>query len=280
MKTMFLIQSLLFSLVLGCGLYAQDFSRGYKQISCTITPIDRKVVRGVHPHIPAEKDQLKKSSKVVSTNWSGYVAAADFTTPSVNSVSAVYGSWIVPTIGTNSNSYAAFWIGIDGYTSSTVEQIGTSHSFVNGVKKHFAWFEMYPRGSFSVGGFPLAAGDVISASVVYSGDGIFTMNIYNNTREVYATVPTIYTKSLTAKRSCAEWIVEAPFLNGTLPLNNFTTAYLWGCIANISGILSLMNNSSWPNTAITMITNTGTPKAIPSVSLQDNSSFFITWKHA
>jgi len=54
-----------------------------------------------------------------STNWSGYAA----TTGTYTSVSA---SWTEPT-GTCSGSakYSSFWVGLDGYNSSSVEQTGS-----------------------------------------------------------------------------------------------------------------------------------------------------------
>src|SRR5215467_11203890 len=53
-----------------------------------------------------------------STNWSGYAA----TTGTYTSVSA---SWIQPAGNCPSwfgSQYAAFWVGLDGFSSSTVEQ--------------------------------------------------------------------------------------------------------------------------------------------------------------
>ena len=54
-----------------------------------------------------------------STNWSGYAG----TTGTYTSVSA---SWTEPT-GTCSGSakYSSFWVGLDGYNSSSVEQTGS-----------------------------------------------------------------------------------------------------------------------------------------------------------
>src|SRR5437763_17036510 len=61
-------------------------------------------------------------AKAQSTNWSGY---ADTQTSS--RYSKVTGSWTEPkgTCGSQRLSYAAFWSGIDGFSSSTVEQDGT-----------------------------------------------------------------------------------------------------------------------------------------------------------
>ena len=57
-------------------------------------------------------------------------------------MSAVYGSWIVPTVSGSSSgkTYSAVWVGIDGYASdSTVEQIGTEQDVVNGTPVYQAW---------------------------------------------------------------------------------------------------------------------------------------------
>lgn len=56
-----------------------------------------------------------------STNWSGYAVLG-------SSFTSAQGSWIVPTAncsGVRGEQYAAFWVGLDGYNSDTVEQTGT-----------------------------------------------------------------------------------------------------------------------------------------------------------
>ncbi len=170
-------------------------------------------------------------------------------------------------------------MGIDGYSSSAVEQIGTEHDYRKGKQAHYAWFEMYPRASYEIVGFPVRPGDVISASVVYAGSNIFTLTLHNVTRNVATIVPNKYTLSTTAKRSSAEWIVEAPYLNGILPLSNFGTAHLLGCTATINGITASLKNGSWPKIAIEMVTNSNVPKAIPSAVGVDNQSFTVAWAH-
>ena len=78
------------------------------------------------------------SHQAESTNWSGYAATAGTYT----SVSA---SWTQPT-GTCSrgDQYAAFWVGLDGYSSSTVEQTGSEVDCVGRTAEYYAWYEMYP----------------------------------------------------------------------------------------------------------------------------------------
>src|SRR5205085_2647872 len=65
-----------------------------------------------------------------SSNWCGYAAFTHRrhqTKPLKKSVEAVSGSWKVPSVfKTHSRDcYSAIWVGIDGVSSPTVEQIGT-----------------------------------------------------------------------------------------------------------------------------------------------------------
>ncbi len=263
-----------------CGaLSAHPVPTDYTTIECTITPIKRAKTSTSHPHIPHGPKNTSNKTPSQSMNWSGYVAADNLNNPTLDSVSAVYGSWVVPTLKVTTNkANCAVWVGIDGYRSSTVEQLGTDHQFINGIQKDYVWFEMYPASSYLIKGFPVKAGDVISASVIYSGNNIFTLNIQNDTKKVSYTVPTSYTTSSKALRTSAEWIVEAPYHNGILPLANFGYIYMWGCIAQINSVSALINNDSWQNNAINMVNNASQLKDITSSILQDNGSFFVTWK--
>jgi len=282
MKTRFLTQVLSLLLIPGSSLVvAADTStpsipKDHVRIECKIKPIDRNSHHRTHPHIPFGEMRIPLG---YSTNWSGYVAETNLTNPAANSVSAISASWIVPTIKASTNStYCAIWVGIDGYSNSTVEQIGTEHDCINKKVQSYAWFEMYPGGSYEINGFPLKAGDVISASVTYTAKNVFTMILSNNTQKVSTTIPTSYTKSTTAKRQSAEWIIEAPYMNSILPLANFGTVYLANCKATINGVSGFINNNAWSNSGIEMITNSNTPKDIPT-TLASNGAFAAAWKH-
>ena len=282
MKLRLLSSSMLCSLMLTSGLLAHKGHHHHGQssehsqiqtasthtpIECTIIPRPQSESNISHPHIPGPQASRVPAGQVSSTNWSGYAGATSFTNPTAHSVTAVSGSWIVPTVkASGGNTYSALWVGIDGYNTSTVEQLGTEHDFIGGVQQNYAWFEMYPGGSYLISGFPLNPGDVISASVVYSGSNIFV-------------VPTSYTHSTTALRESAEWIVEAPYYNGILPLSDFVTAYFIGCAATINGVAAPIGNSSWKNVGIEMVTNSGAAKDTTSALLPDKGSFFVAWKH-
>src|SRR5580692_9765213 len=59
------------------------------------------------------------TNQAESTNWSGYAV-----TGSNGAFSSVSSSWTEPTATCSgrSDQYAAFWVGLDGYSSDSVEQ--------------------------------------------------------------------------------------------------------------------------------------------------------------
>ncbi len=211
-----------------------------------------------------------------STNWSGYAAETNLTSPASNAVTQVSGSWKVPTVSGKSTAYASVWVGIDGYSSDSVEQLGTEQDTSrSGATSYYAWWEMYPNPSEEITTVKISPGDSISASVTYSS-GAYTLQIKDNTTSKSFST----TEKATAQRSSAEWIVEAPSSNsGVLPLANFGTATFSGATATISGTTGAIDNSSWQNTSIDMETNSGT--VIDQTSaLTDSggtSSFSVTY---
>ncbi|MBS0628040.1 MAG: hypothetical protein JSS09_07510, partial [Verrucomicrobia bacterium] len=147
-----------------------------------------------------------------SINWGGYVARAGSSRLEDGSVSAVSGAWIVPELlPTDRTSYSAIWVGIDGYGSPTVEQLGTEHIWIGDAQENIAWYEMYPNPAYQIDGFPVSIGDVIEADVLYIGLDQFQLSMVNHTRKVYTVISSELTRSSIAKRRSAEWIVEAPY---------------------------------------------------------------------
>ena len=287
MSSMYRIRLLLILFVTSSTLRAdtpdaQEIPKDYVEITCEIKPFNRASRPHTHPPIPTSTRDAQTAA--TSDNWCGYIAQTDLNKPAVNSVTKVFGSWIVPEIGVSDNTtednYSSIWVGIDGSGSPTVEQLGTQHAIIKGKKEHSAWFEMYPEPSFALINFPLEVGDKISASVIYKGNGVFQMQMSNNTKKVYVTVPTEYTKSATAQRLCAEWIVEAPWLNKTLPLTNFGTAYLSSCFVEINNLLGVISNSAWVHESMNMVYINGTVKAIASDLTDNGTAFSVAWKHS
>jgi hypothetical protein len=158
---------------------------------------------------------------------------AGSTTRSYTSVSA---SWTQPT-GTCSSGdqYAAFWVGLDGYSSSTVEQTGSEVDCVGRTAEYYAWYEAYPAASENYSN-TVKPGDHFNASVTYEGSNKFSLYIADTTRD-WSHTTTVTVRG--AARSSAEVIVEAPCCTdsgGILPLTDFGTINITSSMANGSAI--------------------------------------------
>src|SRR5207245_2181338 len=107
------------------------------------------------------------------------------------------------------------------YSSSSVEQIGTDSDIANGVPTYYAWYEMYPNPFSKIYTVPVKPGDVIAASVSYTGSDNFHLVISNTTAGQSFSIDKLASG---VQRSSAEWIAEAPSsISGVLPLTNFGT---------------------------------------------------------
>lgn len=201
-----------------------------------------------------------KNKNGQSTNWSGYSALNGNATD-------VKGSWIVPslTCDPNQNTYSSAWVGIDGDGSSTVEQIGTEQDCIGGQASYYAWYEMYPKPSFRIP-VSVAPGQTMTAEVKYIGGGNFqlTLNGYSITQ-----------KSNKAKRVSAEWVMEAPWSGGVLPLANFGTANF----SNSSAVMGPVSGtiSAFTNDRIDMVGSSGNLKDQTSALSNGGANFSITW---
>lgn len=211
-----------------------------------------------------------------STNWSGYAVETNLANPQNFAVSDVKGSWTVPSVScTSTNTYSSAWVGIDGDSDNTVEQTGTEHDCINGQPSYYAWFEMYPKPSFRIN-MPIAAGNNINAEVKFVGNNRFTLILANtSTGQTFTT-----TQKLNANRQSAEWIIEAPYSGGVLPLANFGTINFSNANTTLNGHSGSISDSAWQNDPITMVTSGGTTaKAAPSTLSPDGTSFNVTWQH-
>jgi hypothetical protein len=224
--------------------------------------------------------RFRPDYQVESENWSGYAVTG-------SSFTQAKGSWTVPAVNCSvtPNTYSSFWVGLDGYSSSTVEQIGTDSDCNGTSASYYAWYEFYPQGSFLISSVPISPGNRISAQVSYSGTQ-FTVTITNETRGGS------YSKTTTvpgAKRSSAEWIAEAPCCTrggAILPLSDFGTVYLGLDNTGVSGTNYATETSKTGPTGsfgtsvqeIVMATARGVDEAVPSLLTSDGTSFTVAWK--
>jgi hypothetical protein len=225
-----------------------------------------------HPVVRQERSAIKGQSEVESTNWSGYADTG-------SGFSSVSAHWTEPTPSCSSGgrrsstSLAAFWVGIDGYSSDSVEQDGTLIECYEGGTYEYTWWEIYPVNDVQVVGESLAAGDAITATVTRSGDS-YTLSVTDSTHtaDSFSTTQT-YSG---AADSSAEWIAEAPSSSsGVYPLAKFSTwtdASSTVAAGSTSGVIS-----SFPYDEILMITSSGEDEATPSALNSSGNGFTVTW---
>ena len=238
-------------------------------------------------------DGLRRATAVSSSNWSGYADTND-------TFSSVTSSWTEPTVNcADSNSgldgllslsnllggpgaASAFWVGLDGYNSTSVEQLGTDSDCDSGTPSYYAWYEMYPNPSETLPSqYPVKPGDQLTALVASNTAGTsFTLEIKDTTAGW--TFSTTQTGSGFA-RSSAEVIAEAPSSCSVLfcsevPLADFGQLnYSGSSVINTAGTKGSL--ASFDANEITMSDN-GTTLATPSSLSSDGSSFSVTWDNS
>jgi hypothetical protein len=205
-----------------------------------------------------------------SSNWSGY-AALEGSQP----FTKVSGKWVQPAVNCSKTptGYSSFWVGLDGYSSGTVEQDGTAADCSGGTASYHAWWEMYPQPERAV--FNISAGDLIVAKVTYKS-GTFTLTLTDKTSGQAFTEHSACAAS-SCPRSSAEWIAEAPSSGGILPLADFGTANFTASKAGIPGHNGTITDSHWSYDEITM-TSGGHVKAQPGPLNGAGTAFSVTWK--
>src|SRR6266851_1990082 len=115
-----------------------------------------------------------------SGNWAGYIALTGGSTTSYKEVQSDY---TVPSVNCNSvgtgDGFAYHWVGLDGWSSGTVEQDGVAGLCQGGSASYDAWWEMFPNGINLV--FSVSPGDAITSSVTYNGGGNYTLFLNDHT---------------------------------------------------------------------------------------------------
>jgi hypothetical protein len=159
-----------------------------------------------------------------SINWSGYADSEGGS----KTISQVSGNWTIPAVEClprpyeNQDAFLANWVGIDGFTDQTVEQLGTATQCFEGVKYYYVWYEMYPAGTVEEGTAACIndnvdcpePGDHISASVSVtsagSGENNYKLTLTDHTRPDESFSTTQQCAAATCTDTSAEWIVERP----------------------------------------------------------------------
>jgi hypothetical protein len=209
-------------------------------------------------------DPNHKITNSTSTNWSGYAATG-------GPFTSISSSWTEPSVVCSfGTAYSSFWVGLDGYSSNTVEQTGTDADCSSAnVAQYYAWYEMYPKFPTNLSN-PVGPGDSMSASVTTDRVGRFTLTISDSSKGwTFTTTQRLKSASL----SSAEVIAEAPSSrSGVLPLANFGKVSFGPSSANNVSLATFNPDG------ITMASGS-TTKATPSEPIGSDGSFTVTWNH-
>lgn len=210
------------------------------------------------------------TTSYLSTNWSGYLAAApqtDYTT--------VSGGWTVPTATSTLSraAYDAAWIGIGGVVSNDLIQVGTMNTVSHGHETSSAFYELLPRSATTISSLTIAPGDSMSASIAQTASGQWKITITDTTTGASFATTVAYNSSL----SSAEWIEEDPSssFGSLLPLDTFSSV-------NFTGASTTVSHNSFTAAAtdaqpITLVAkSTRQPIATPSALSADGQSFTVT----
>lgn len=158
-----------------------------------------------------------------SFNWDGY---ADSESGS-NTITSASGSWIIPQVQClprpyqNQDAFLSDWVGLDGFSNGTVEQLGTATQCYEGVEYYYVWYEMFPAGTVEEGTTACIndnvncpqPGDRVTASVTVTPAGStndYTLALVDHTRPQESFSVSQTCDPSVCADSSAEWIVERP----------------------------------------------------------------------
>jgi len=252
-------------------------------------------------------------TSLASVNWSGFTDIEGGS----NRVSSVSGEWLIPYVQCPSGSYQyqdafnAQWVGIDGATNGTVEQLGSATQCFEGVTYYYVWYEMFPGGTVEEGTLACInnnvdcpqPGDLIKASVTVTPAGNYTLSLTDVTHPAESFTVVASCAPSTCLDSSAEWIMERPafalpfgfqitplvnffeagFFNGTLTSGGRTTEiedFKDGPVYDVqmsddtgSYWLDCVGQQPWGGPKLLLTSN---PNACRAVS-PSHGSFTIAW---
>lgn len=206
-------------------------------------------------------------SRVKSNNWAGYV-------DKVHVFSVVRTTWRQPrVICATTDSVAAFWVGLDGYTTPTVEQAGSLAYCHNGSPTYYTWWEMYPRNTVQLMHASVRPGDKITSSVVRNGTS-YTLKVVDHTHPGNSF--TRYTTCAACKGASAEWIAErVTGKDGLLPLARFGHVAFFASTVGVGTARGSIN--TYVHDSLTMVNSHGMTMASVTQLKKGGNLFGVTW---
>ena len=152
---------------------------------------------------------------VSSSNWSGYAV-----TPSTGNITGVASTFTVPTAGLILPGFSASWAGIGGYSSSDLIQAGIAEDSIptNPLlgDQYYAWYELLPGAEAQLtnctgdASCAVSPGDVVTVHIFETADDIWSIGVTDSGHWSWVATDVAYTST----QSSAEWILEAPQVDG------------------------------------------------------------------
>ena len=228
--------------------------------------------------VPGTRHRVGGLTKVKYYNWGGY--AND--NSGGNTYRKVSGHWIEPRITCASKELqvAVFWVGIDGFANSTVEQDGTIAECYLGKAHYYSWWEMYPTNFIQVVGTTVKPGDHIAGSVAVSGTK-YALKLTDSTTRGNNVSKTQTCTS--CANTSAEWIAETPSqARGYTPLPDFKT---WTVSSASVTSAKTGGIKAFPDDQITLvgaggIVQRGYALATPGALNAAGTRFSVTWHNS
>lgn len=115
-------------------------------------------------------------------------------------------------IATPGNRYASDWVGIGGFNSGDLIQAGTTEQDAGGHVSYNAWTEILPAPETVIPNFTVHPGDAITVDITNSSGTAWKIVVSDTTARESFTRSVNYT----SMRNSAEWIHEAPQVNGSV----------------------------------------------------------------
>jgi hypothetical protein len=223
-----------------------------------------------------------------SGNWSGFELRGE-----AGTFDWVNGQWIVPTVtGENfTETWSAFWIGLDGDGLSDLVQCGTEQNNITidflfwniSVSSYYAWTEFLPQQSTEqqITNFTVSPGDQMFAEMWIGNagsaptlSGFFGVFLIENWTSGYYTW--VYTPVGTTKvvGSEAEWIMERPKVGDALSdLANYEMANMFSAVARRTNGQYVAYQGA-TNEQLTMING---PDTLSTVAPVDSLAMEFMW---
>ena len=238
-----------------------------------------KYLRHNHPQAvlahTSHAHAVKNVTASGSFNWSGYADTAT----AHQTFTKVSGAWTTPSVTCSAeDQLTSNWVGLDGFNSNTVEQLGTISWCFQAKPVYFTWYEMFPKGTIEVGK-TLKPGDQISASVTRTGTS-YALKLTDATTAGNNISVTKTCALATCKDTSAEWISERPsFSTGIVPQAHYNAFKLTSGAQTASGTAGTIGTGPGVN-AITMIDSTQAYNLGTVSALTGGNSFSTTWKNS